>query len=60
MFEIHSVFPKKKILLCIQSIRLRDPDNWDFAKDYCSFSVIGASEKNAKPFSTQFKLSKEL
>ena len=35
-------------------------DNRNFAKVDCSFSIIGALEEIAKPFSTQFKLSKEL
>ena len=35
-------------------------DNWNFAKVYCSFSVIDASGILAQSFSSQSKLSKEL
>ena len=46
--------------VCILSSLFIYADNWNFAKVYCAFSIICASEKLAKPFSTQFKLSKEL
>ena len=34
--------------------------NWNFAKVYCFFSIIGASEKLVQSFSSQCSLSKEL
>ena len=35
-------------------------DNWNFAKAFCSFLIISASEKMFQLLSTQSKLSKEL
>ena len=34
--------------------------NWNFAKGYCFFSIIGASKKLAQSFSSQCSLSEEL
>lgn len=35
-------------------------DNWNFTKVYCSSSISIHQKKVAKPFSRQFKLTKEL